>query len=102
VATILARRERSEASRPEVAGGASGSARGARDGAWVLVAALAGFTVFEGFVLFSVFAALPAFSGFADLRGFSDFLDFTFDFIWLRLVFFPDLPGAGGKFRLVG
>jgi hypothetical protein len=53
---------------------------------------LAGFTVFEGFAVFE---------DLADLRGFSDFLDFTFDFIWLRLVFFPTLPGAG-KFRLVG
>jgi len=34
---------------------------------------------------------LTDFAGFWD---FSDFLDFTFDFIWLRLVFFPDLPGA--------
>src|SRR5580698_8322836 len=63
VATILARRGRSAASRPEAAGAASGLASAATD-------------------LGAVLAKL--FTDFAGFWDFSDFLDFTFDFIWLR------------------
>jgi hypothetical protein len=35
------------------------------------------------------------FGDFADFCDFAEDLDFTFDFMWLRLVFFPELRGVG-------